>query len=524
MMARNPSDRHVDVAAVRVELAALARHEIAVAPAAAPPVRRVDATAYAATEEIAPPQRARVHVLAVLPFRNVGDPADAYVAEGLTEDLIDTLSMQASVRVRSRATPLGETTDAVAAGKALGVDMVVEGRVRRSGDGYRLTARLIGVEDGFQLWAARCDAREAELLASLDDFARGIADALASKLQAPPRAAPTDPAAIDLYLRARVCLRDAWHTKARLEQAVDMFEAARARAPHDAHVLSGCAMARVRLEFFAQRSEEAERDTARAVEIAPHLAESWLALALLHLYRNDMTGVVQPLRKALAIAPAMARPHEILGRVLLEGGEVAEATGLLERALDLDPSTVEPRWDLTRAYALVGAWPRVNALLSHEVSGEAAILMRAITEARTHLWRKHVEPDVSTPVFETMESPSPVLQYVRAYRKIAATGRFDPEVRATIDAAEATVAPGSRLRPIVNQMRAEFLFAAAEHDDALEYVDRAVQTGLADLAWMDRCPLLDAGRSSPRWPALRSVVEERALGIVATSRNPQPSS
>jgi len=504
MMGRSPEDRFHDITTLRATLQAAGSRGAARAPRSSVQVTQ------------RPTDGATGHVLAVLPFRNTGDPADAYVADALTEDLIDTLSMQASVRVRSRAAARAEAVDAVSAGKSLGVDVVVEGHVRRTGDGYRLTARLISIQDGFQLWAMRCETREADLLATLDDLARAIAEALASTLRGPVRQSPEDPQAIDLYLRARVALRDAWHDATLLEAAVRLFEAARARAPQDAHILSGFAMARARLEFFGVRSLETDRATEAAVLVAPHVAEAWIALALLRLYRNEMSSVVPALRKALALSPALARPHEILGRLLLEAGAMEEATTLLTRALELDPSTIEPRWDLIRAHALRGAWSHVDALLALETSGDAADTMFSLTRARTHLWHKHVDPSVGEPALDRRDQiDSSIFRLmIGMFRGLARTGSLDPHAREAYDAFLAPFDRTSRGFVIGSQYLAEFMLASSQPAEGLDFVAQAVHAGLADLGWMDHCPLLGSVRASPQWPGLREVVAGRARGIV----------
>src|SRR4029077_3053427 len=106
--------------------------------------------------------------VAVLPFRNAGPPEQDYLADGLTEDLIDLLSISPGRRVRSRGVVMrfkGSDRDPREVGRELDVQVVVEGTVRRATGLLRISARLVSVADGFQLWAKRFDRPEAELLA-----------------------------------------------------------------------------------------------------------------------------------------------------------------------------------------------------------------------------------------------------------------------------------------------------------------------------------------------------------------------
>jgi hypothetical protein len=103
---------------------------------------------------------------------------------------------------------------------------------------------------------------------------------------------------------------------------------------------------------------------------------------------------------------------------------------------------------------------------------------------------------------------------VGTYHAIARTGRFDPATREAVIALQATFDATSRGFVIGRQYHAEFLLASSQHEEGLGYVAQAVRGGLADLAWMDHCPLLDTVRGSAQWPALRDIVAARARGIV----------
>src|SRR5262249_20114453 len=113
--------------------------------------------------------------VAVLPFRNAGPAEDDYVADGLTDDLIDTLSMIRGLSVRPRSVVARFDKADLAAqhlGRELGVQVIVDGSVRRMGATLRIGLRLIGTADGFQLWARRLDAPISDLLGVSDEAAR----------------------------------------------------------------------------------------------------------------------------------------------------------------------------------------------------------------------------------------------------------------------------------------------------------------------------------------------------------------
>ncbi|MFO0572069.1 MAG: serine/threonine-protein kinase [Polyangiaceae bacterium] len=193
----------------------------------------------------------REKAVAVLPFRNLGPSGDEYVADGITDDLIDSLSMTAGLRVRPRGSVTrfkGVDADPREIGRDLGVDVVVEGSVRRLESRVRLTARVTSVEDGFQLWAQRFDRPANDLLVVSDETARAVAEALTVRSAGRQHVAPSDAGAVDLYLKARAEVRDPRNGS--IERAIGLFRAAHERAPEDIAILSGYARACARLWFF----------------------------------------------------------------------------------------------------------------------------------------------------------------------------------------------------------------------------------------------------------------------------------
>ena len=137
---------------------------------------------------VAPPPVAKAHAapkaersVAVLPFRNAGGADDAFVAEEITDDLIDGLSMSGTLRVRPRSMIhryADDDRDLQVIGGELGVEVVVQGSVRRQGEKLRITTRAISVADGFQLWAKRFERAVTEVLEVSDAIADAVAEAL----------------------------------------------------------------------------------------------------------------------------------------------------------------------------------------------------------------------------------------------------------------------------------------------------------------------------------------------------------
>src|SRR4029078_9616174 len=133
-------------------------------------------------------------------------------------------------------------------GRELDVQVVVEGSVRRAGGKVRSRARLISVAEGFQLWAKRFDRPEQDVLSINDEAAQAIAEALTLDREAEARVLPTNPEAVDLYVRARHEYRNFWMD--RQGRALELFEKAEAISPGDPMILSGKAMVMARRAFY----------------------------------------------------------------------------------------------------------------------------------------------------------------------------------------------------------------------------------------------------------------------------------
>lgn len=462
--------------------------------------------------------------LAVLPFRNFGPPSEEYIADGLSEDLLTALSSVPTLKVRPRSVVAryrGRDLDPCEAGRELGVDVVVEGSVRKAAEIYRMSVKLVQVKDGAQLWARRIDCATGDLLVASDDFSRAIIEQLSAIAPAaPPRTIPVDPEGVELYLRARYEMRNGWHSLGGITRAVELADQAVTRLASEPLIVSLCAVARARLAFVGSGGHGrgdtlglAEQAAERAVNLAPHLGESWLALASVRQSENRPSESVGLLRQAIAVAPTLAKGWEMLGRILLEVGQLQSAIEHLETALRLEPGVAEPRWDLARAFAMCGAWNKVDAILDLPVEDSAARYMQRFFRFRLGLWRR---PSGSLPQGSDEEIVAEGLprMLVIVYREVLSSGAVSPENRDFFVTQVEQV--NARLKPVIWQYEAETVLGAEviDHERALAAVESAVGAGLVDISWLDYCPLLAPLRSDPRWAALRAQISARIQSVI----------
>jgi eukaryotic-like serine/threonine-protein kinase len=510
-LARRPEERFTTVDEVIAELGLTTLPTV---PGGVPP--RVAVRSPSVTpppnQDASPAPATGDKTVAVLPFRNAGPKEDAYLAEELTDDLIDNLSMTRGLKVRARGAVLkyrDVERDSRELGRELDVQVVVEGSVRRAHGNVRIHARLTSVADGFQLWAKRFDRPEQDVLSINDDAAAAIAAALTVDREGAGRAAPSNPAAVDLYLRARHEYRQFWGKNQ--ERALDLFDQAEALAPNDPMILSGKALAMTRRAFFSGTGADQAISVMRQVlAAAPNLAEARLSLGTALLQTGDAKGAISELRQAVLLGPGLAEAHTALGRVLVEAGALREGMSYLKNAIGLDPDEPLAAPNLARAYALLGDWAHVEPW-----EGKARRLTSLPMYARFCLWRRDVAG---------MEA---LLAEARALGEAAGAGSIVLEgvlqrVRSGDREAPSfgPAASGQELRRRVFQLQLEIELRAerGELDEALDRLRMSVESGLFDLTWLDLCPLLAEMRADPRFGPLREVVEQRAEEIMEAYR------
>ena len=194
------------------------------------------------------PARSPARSIAVLPFANQSaDTGDVFFAEGMSDELTTALGKLSSVRIASRSSAARfRDSSALAAARALEVDAVLEGKVRRYGDNLQISASLTSAEDGTELWSQTFRRRAADVFDVQDEIARTIVDSLRVTLtgRVPDAAAAprgtSDLEAYQLYLRGRY----AWSRRGTdLLAAVTFYKRAIERDSLFARAYAGLAMA-----------------------------------------------------------------------------------------------------------------------------------------------------------------------------------------------------------------------------------------------------------------------------------------
>jgi TolB-like protein len=480
-----------------------------------------DATAQGLRARIVDPglaPRPGLRTVAVVPFRNAGASADAYVAQGFTADLVDALGATPALRVRSTGA-VAEAHDPEASlreiGHRLGVDAIVEGSLFRVADSVRVSARLLAVENDLQLWGARMTRPFSELLAVGDEVAGAVAAALTAARDAPLRAS-TDPVAIDLYLRARATYHDDWRGE---KLSPGLFERALERAPDDPTLQACYAMALSRgMGPLSAGDRLAEHTRARiaaerAVSAAPHLAEAHLALSRVRYDDAEIAAAARSLRQALHISPSNAEAHWLWGWMHAELGDVRFGIERLTVAGRLDPRMSVTVIERLRAHALLGEWDRVDELYAAP-SSESTLYPRLIHRARLLMWRGDVAA-----VQQLADAGIPTsLPVLRDVVESILRGRMTPALVELFGRAMEAAKDVPRSHCFAIQLACEYRAFGGEREEALALLETADASHLFDINWLDRCPVLRALHVEPRFQAVRARTAARAAVGLAVLR------
>jgi transcriptional activator of cad operon len=211
--------------------------------------------------------------IAVLPFLDLSEHQDlGYFADGLAEELIDQLARGSDLRVPARTSSFyfkGKATTVADMARALNVDHLLEGSVRRSGNRVRVTAQLIRADSGFHLWSQTYDRELKEVFGVEDEIARAVTRTLQVKLSAgrAPGEARANPEAHGMLLQCHFFTRR--NTPADADKAVACFRELIALAPEDAPAWAGYADALLRQPQTKEEPIAAMRNGAAAARAAP---------------------------------------------------------------------------------------------------------------------------------------------------------------------------------------------------------------------------------------------------------------
>jgi serine/threonine protein kinase/Tfp pilus assembly protein PilF len=288
--------------------------------------------------------------IAVLPFADLSLQKDQeYFCDGMAGEIINALTGIEKLRVVARNSSFSFKESDVNVrkiGRALYVETLLDGEVRKADNHLHVTAQLIKVSDGSNLWSKEYERKLTDVFAIQDEILLEIMEKLEIKLHEKEKKLllkhhPEDLEAYDLYLRGRSFLnREIGEV---MEKALLYFKEAIKRVPDYAQAYAGLALSYIPLgiwDYMAPKDvyPKAKKAAEKAIEIEETLAEAHYPLGVVKmLYDWDWKGAQKELKEAIKLSPNYAEAHDAYAAYLSATGKKNEAIVEAEIAVDLDP-------------------------------------------------------------------------------------------------------------------------------------------------------------------------------------------
>ncbi len=467
------------------------------------------------------------HRLAVLPLANISaDPNDEYFADGMTEELISTLSRISGLRVIARTSAMhykGSGKRISEIGRELRVGSLLEGSVRKAGDKMRISVQLIDSSNEEHLWADDYDRKIEDVFEIQRNIARSVADGLRVKLFSSDhnrldKKETQNSAAFTLSLKGRHYWNE--RTKEGLNKALEYFEKAIEQDPGYARAYSGLADTYYILAFqgyipSAEALPKAKAWTEKALELDSGLAEAHTSLGFLHEKRYNWTEAEKEYKLATELNPSYATAHFWYSILLTWLRRNEEAIEEAKKAEELDPFS-----------------PIIMAAV-----GQALAYARHYDEAIQKLQRMiEVNPDVHPPHFMLgltyLYKGLNELAIEEIRKVISITGEGD-WYESIVRIAEARLGRTEGARELIRLLEPKpgiswdlaLLYASLGEDErAIQYLEKCYEEQTFGLGWFTVMPTLDELRGNPRYISLLAKMNlanaQREIKYPGTAKDP----
>lgn len=459
-----------------------------------------------------------IRALAVLPFKNLSaDPEQAYFSDGMTEAVAARLSQVRALRVVSRGAVMAyEATPKAPAeiARQLGVEGLVDGSVELAGGLVRITVELIEGGSGRKLWSGTYEADAAQALGLHSRVAEDVVREIGVQLTAHERLRVTrvhtvGPAALEAYLKGRHHLKQ----RTGLKTALEHFNRAIELDPSFAPAYSGLADAHIALggnEILPPNDAFARAKAAatRALELDDELGEAHSSLATTLTFLDwDWAGAEQEFRRALELSPSHAPAHHEYAEYLTAVGRLPEAIREAERAVELDPLSQVARHHLGFVLSMarapdqaLDALRKAEAVAAPNVVPTTIVIELALVYARsgrTSEAASILEGALARPERERI---GPKARLLAPLAHVYATAGREAEALRLLQQLKAGRHSGeSYTLPITF---AKVYAALGERDEALRWLERAHESHVWWMIFVNTSPDFDPVREDPRFQEL----------------------
>jgi adenylate cyclase len=452
-------------------------------PAAAPANSAPGSAGSSAARPSTPPtvRSADERSIAVLPFLNLsGSKDNEYFSDGIAEEILNLLVKLPQLKVASRTSSFvfkGRTVNIRTVADELGVATVLEGSVRQAGNRVRITAQLIDAANDSHMWSETYDREMKDVFAIQDDIAQSIVNALQMTLTPKERrsiqfVATSDANAYDHYLRGRSFMysmsrQDYRHAIRMYQQAIDLD-------PKYALAYAGMADAYAHLFRYAEATPEnaakAVEASKKAIELDPDSAEAHASRGLSLFISEEYEAAHQEFQEAIRLNPKLWEAHYYSGLARSSKGDFQAAVGHYQNAMAVNPADYQAPLFMAQAFASLGR--------KHD---EMKVRVAALSVIERHL---------------RMNPHDTRALYVCA-QNLCCVGEFEKGR----ELAERALGQNSE-EPVVLYNVACFYAHAGDKERSLDLLERAVEKGWGDKAWLETDSDLDTLRALPRFQTL----------------------
>jgi TolB-like protein/Tfp pilus assembly protein PilF/predicted Ser/Thr protein kinase len=452
--------------------------------------------------------------IAVLPFVDDSpEKGHEYLCEGIPSTLINALNTIQNLRVPARTSAFsfaGKGLDIQGIGQKLNVENVLEGSIQVVGNNLRVTARLIKVKDGYQLWNQTYNRRLEDVYAIEDEIAQAIVKSLKARLLGEQqerlvRRYTENMEAYKLYLEGLYY----WNkrTGKDLNKAIELFNQAIEKDPNYALAYVGLADSYSLFSFYGDARPKdvfprAKAAAKKALEIDETLAEAHNSLAYVYeRYDWNWNASEAEFKRALELNPNYATGHFWYGELLTCLGRFEEAIREMKRALELDPVSLIINSMLGWAYVMARQPDQGLAQLQETLEIEPNFAIAYWMLGLVNLDKRNFRAAIDA-MNKTRElSGDAAVAITGLGQAYAAAGRHE-ETKGILEELEAR----SQKQFVSPYRVAEIYAAMGDFDKAFELANKAYEERDENLIFIKIDPPFAPVRSDPRYQALLKKV------------------
>lgn len=452
--------------------------------------------------------------LAVLPLENISaNAADEYFSDGMTDEIISTLSQITDFRVIARTSVLrykGTRIGIAEICRELGVESVVVGSVRKNDDDLRISVQLVDADKEEPIWSQVYDRKFEDVFAIQTDIAKKVSESLKVRIagadtKGMERKEMGSMEAYTHYLRGRYFL--AKRTEGDLGKAAESFRRAIATEPAYAAAYAGLAdtlSVLALLEFRAPRDvlPEAMMAAERAIELDDRLGEAYTSRGLVRFqYEWDWERAEADFEKAISLNRSYAPVRHFYADFLKAMGRFDEALEQIRFAQELDPLSLAINTGVGHVLYLSRKYDDAIEQYRKTVELDPAFLQARLWFGRPYL-QKGLHDEAISELKEAvrLSSRSTIALSMMA-QAFASSGKRTEALELLSE-----LKGRSRSRYVSSYWIAAIYNALGDNDEVFTWFERAVRERSSWLVWINVEPRFDRLRSDDRFKALlRSV-------------------